>query len=153
MAFGGNVFEPEIPVEVAEEAEKRANAIAAEKTAREAADKELEPGPWTEVTLGPKVEQAGGEFQEVKARKENKSGDVRLRGVAQVKAGETLTAGEAIFTLPAGFRPPKLVTIRDNIEGAGAEELRIATTGVATAVANHAAGKELGFDGATFNIT
>lgn len=28
MAFGGNVFEPEVPVEVVEEAEKRANADA-----------------------------------------------------------------------------------------------------------------------------
>lgn len=41
MAFGGNIFEPDIPVEVIEEAEKRATGDSTEKTRAEGAENVL----------------------------------------------------------------------------------------------------------------
>ncbi len=62
-------------------------------------------GAWTSLTsLGAKVEEGG--LQSVRVRLENAGATARLRGEVKVKSGQKLEIGEALFTMPASFRPP-----------------------------------------------
>lgn len=60
MGFGGNVFEPDVPVEVAEEAETRANADAALEGEIDLVEARapLESGRTAEIEKGEEVEVA-----------------------------------------------------------------------------------------------
>lgn len=63
-------------------------------------------GEWTAVTgVSAKIEEAEAN-QTVRARAEGGGSVARLRGAYKVKVGEELKTTDAMFTLPAGTRPP-----------------------------------------------
>lgn len=155
MAFGGNVFEPEVPVEVAEEAEKRATGVAEAKAQAKAEVKAVEPGPWTAFESLGEVEQAGGAFYEAQSRTED-VGAVRLRGVLKVKVGKTIVTGQTLFTLDAPHRPKKSVPlIISGFTTVANVEVTIATTGAVTltSATTILATEDINLDGVTFSIT
>lgn len=116
-----------------------------------AAEATITPGAWTALTLGTKVEEDAAE-QTVRARTEGTI--VRLRGATKIKAGETLTAGETLATLPVGLRPVEKRVVLSSVTNANkAQAMLVATTGVVTLLENLPAATVLVLDGLTFNLT
>lgn len=132
---------------------KGIESLEAQSTTATGLDKRVKAGAWTKVTLGAKVEE-NAEYQTVRCRTEQGGAVVRLRGNLKVK--ETLTEGEAICTLPEGFRPPGTVVFSavDTHAGGTPTLLRITTAGKVEAVTvAMVAGVFIPFDGVTFNLT
>lgn len=109
----------------------------------------LNPGVWTALTLGPKIE-ANATYQTPRCRTEQ--GVVRLRGALNEKAGEELKGGETLATLPEGFRPPGKVLMGLVTKAAGVVTLQIETNGVMFTSGLPLAATVL-LDGITFNLT
>lgn len=87
------------------------------------------PGAWTALTMGAKVQAA----TPCSARLENGGKTVRLRGIAEVKAGETLGKGETLATLPVGYRPAETQYMECALKATGSViELIIHTDGTIT---------------------
>ncbi len=151
MAFGGNVFEPEVPVEVVEEAEKRANADAAlegEVDAVEAARAEA----WTAVEELHASLEENGSLQTFRVRKENGANAVRFRGGLTVSAGKEVKTGETLFKLPVAFRPSGPVQGGIIIEGQPVI-VHIPTNGKVTLTVTLEGENSLSLDEFTFNLT
>lgn len=114
----------------------------------------LAPGKWSNLVLGPKMESAGSP-QTPGARTELNAAVARLRGIVIVKFGEELKAGETLFTLPAGTRPPTQIRLGVVTQGEKSAYILIAAaTGVATlGSASLGSEKTVFLDGQTFNLT
>jgi hypothetical protein len=109
-------------------------------------------GAWTETTPSSKIEPFGEPFQTVRVRTEQGGAVARIRGVIIVKAGQTIAKGEAIITLPVGFRPPATIVIYIDNEGVPAVA-QVDSSGVVSPASTLAAGKGVGLDGIIFNLT
>jgi len=111
-------------------------------------------GAWTEVTLGPKVEELGA-TQTLRARTEGGGATGRIRGGIQIKGGETLSAGETALTLPVGIRPPGLIV--NGVETSGVPAPQVGEISAAGVVSFPSValttGAQVYFDGTAFNIT
>ena len=127
----------EVPNDTIEELEAIINAIT--------------PTEWVKPeSLGAKVEENAAKLDGI--RLESNQSVARLRGALKVKAGESLTAGETLCTLPVGYRPAHAQQI-DCVDGtATGIKLLIATTGVVTLGSNVAEAVEVFLDGQTFPI-
>lgn len=109
-----------------------------------------EVGPWVALTLGPKVEENATQ-QQPAARLEAGGASMRLRGGTLIRTGDTLVAGEALFTLPEDSLPPGKITFSCRANSLPAL-LSISTAGVASLLAELPAGTGPSLDGLTFNL-
>lgn len=149
MAFGGNVFEPEPPVEVVEEAEKRATADAA----LEGEIDVLEAGAWVpveELAAGAK-EQAAPEVP-LRVRREDGS-SARIQGGVTMEAGKKVKVGETVFKLPKELRPVGDVTGIAIATGTTTANVTIAATGAVTLSEEIGEEQTVTFDTITWSIT
>lgn len=107
---------------------------------------------YTPVVRGAKVESGGLQANEV--RTENAGGTGRIKGDFRIKAAEELIAGETLFTVPVGFRPPADIEFERVTSAGGLHRLKIAAaTGICTDTSNILATQIVFFDGFTYNIT
>lgn len=144
----GSVTEPKLANEAVTTGKIKNEAVTEGKLAAAVVAK-LNPGVWTALTLGPKIE-ANATYQTPRCRTEQ--GVVRLRGALNEKAGEELKGGETLATLPEGFRPPGKVLMGLVTKAAGVVTLQIETTGVMFTSGLPLAATVL-LDGITFNLT
>jgi hypothetical protein len=112
-------------------------------------------GSWTApLTVSSKLKQVSG-FEELAVRTESAGATARLRGVLEV-TGE-VKAGEALFTVPAGFRPKSKVDFGIGVSAASGTNhvgsLLISTDGVVTDPETPVPpGVYYLFDGITWNL-
>ena len=111
-------------------------------------------GAWTAFEEFKKVKEATA--RPVQVRKELGANVCRLKGNLQVKAGETLKAGEIFAVLPEGLRP--LITVLVTcVAGTGTTpvSLSINNLGELTlpSAAELKAPELISLDGVTFNLT
>lgn len=107
---------------------------------------------YSPVVRGAKVESGGLQANEV--RSENGGATGRIRGSFRIKAAEELVAGETLFTIPVGFRPPADIEFERVTSAGGLHRLKIAAaTGICTDTSPILATQIVFFDGFTYNIT
>jgi|SRR5215472_1597349 len=110
-------------------------------------------GPWTNVTIGPKVEQFHlGQVTQVRLE----GSSARLRGMLQIRTGQTLESADPLLTVPEGFRPPGICFINTQ-KGDSFVVLRLylQTSGILLVEGAGAptAGAYIPLDGITYNIS
>lgn len=143
----GPQAEPVPGAESITEAMLKAEAVSEAKLTAAVVAK-LNPGVWT----APEAPSAKLEEMGVQVRKEQGSTSVRFKGFCRAK--EAVAAETALFTLPAGFRPPVTTRLAAvDLQTAAVILAYVNTTGV---VENHTAitiTHFWSFDGCTFNLT
>jgi hypothetical protein len=114
------------------------------------------PGSWEPFTGMTKTKQAEGvTAYSLGARLEQGGANVRMRGIIQVNAGESITNGTTLFTLPSSVRPKTenvWVTART---ATGTVALLVAESGKVSNAsgATLTAGTQVGLDSITFSVT
>ncbi len=112
----------------------------------------LNPGAWTELTLGVKT-QAVASLQTPRCRTEQGATSVRLRGGLQAKAGEEIGAAGTLATLPEGFRPPGTVDVAAYMSPGTLILLEITTAGLLKPSVAVKSEVFVLLDSITFNLT
>lgn len=116
-------------------------------------------GPWTALSgLNAKLSEEPGVtgVQSTRARTESGGAVARLRGGVEVKSPEEFLAGETLFTLPVGLRPPGVCFLPAMLNTAGVltyPKMQVTSAGVCSLSALMKSNAVLTFDGLTFNLS
>jgi hypothetical protein len=106
-------------------------------------------------SLGAKVEKTAAKLDAGRTTDNAQRGE--LRGVLKVKAGQTLAAGETLFTLPAALRPvaKRIIDAVSGLEATTStgNKLIIEANGVVKVTVAVTEGQEVFLDGLIFAIS